>query len=61
MASAPRQPEQAPARKSAETTESYERRVEKNLAGQERNEQRQQRDRRKRKRPRSKVRRIGDG
>jgi hypothetical protein len=60
MAASPRQPEQAPARKRAETAESYERRVEKNMAGQERNEQWQQRERRKRKRPRSRGRRLSD-
>jgi relaxase-like protein len=59
-AASPRQPEQTPARKSAKDVENYEKRVEKNLARQERAEQQQQRERRKRKRPRSKARRMGD-
>jgi hypothetical protein len=51
-------PERPPPRK---TAESYEQRVEKNLARQERTEQRRDRERWRRKRPRSRVRRLGGG
>jgi relaxase-like protein len=61
MAARPQKTEEACVRKNAQTWESYERRIEKNLSARERNEQRQdRRNRRRRKRPRTRGRRPDD-